>query len=123
MCALMVPARPVPDRTEEKAAAERLQFARERAGFASGPKAAALAHGWAYEAYKAHETGRNRFTIAEARKYAAGFGVSDVWLLLGKGPMVMCDEAREVIQSLDGLSPEQLRQVLDFVNFTKAKRA
>lgn len=64
--------------------AERLQQARRRANL-GGAKALADRFQWSANNYKAHESGRNGFGIADAKKYAKAFNVSVEWLYLGKG--------------------------------------
>lgn len=69
---------------ENQARAERLKQARKAAGYSSGEKAAAR-FAWKVNTYKAHESGRNGFGIADARRYAYAFGVSPSWLQTGEG--------------------------------------
>ncbi|WP_144223437.1 hypothetical protein [Mesorhizobium amorphae] len=74
------------EKYEREERAKRLKSAREAAGF-SGPKAVvAASSGQINEnAYKAHEQGRNGFTVSDGRTYADLFGVSLIWLYLGVG--------------------------------------
>lgn len=70
---------------EKDARAKRLMQARKAAGFA-GPKA--LLHkypDWNINNYKAHESGRNGFGIADAKRYARAFNVNLKWLQFGIG--------------------------------------
>ncbi|HKY71632.1 MAG TPA: helix-turn-helix transcriptional regulator [Nitrospira sp.] len=69
---------------EKVARAARLIDARKAAGF-SGPKAVADRFGWNINNYKAHESGRNGFGIADAKKYAKAFTVNLNWLQFGIG--------------------------------------
>lgn len=69
---------------EKVARAGRLVDARKAAGF-SGPKAVADRFGWNINNYKAHESGRNGFGIADAKKYAKAFTVNPNWLQFGIG--------------------------------------
>lgn len=67
--------------------AERLVEARKAAKY-RGPKAVADALGWdesGINKYKAHESGRNGFGIADAKVYADLFGVDAGWLMTGEG--------------------------------------
>lgn len=53
-------------------------------------RAAARANGWNENTYKSHEQGMRRegaLSEADAKKYARAFGVSDSWLLSGRGDM------------------------------------
>lgn len=59
--------------------AARLKMARQEAGL-KGPKAVSELTGVDINRYKAHESGRNGFGIADAKIYAKAFGVSLQWL-------------------------------------------
>lgn len=74
----------VSEKTERVMRAERLVEARKRAGF-RGPKAIADKIGCNVNVYKAHESGRNGFGIADAKMYARAFGASLEWLSFGTG--------------------------------------
>lgn len=63
-------------------AAERLKKSRIAAGHRSA-SAAVRSLGLNPSTYRAHENGQNPYTLADARKYSAAFGVSAVWLLTG----------------------------------------
>jgi phage repressor protein C with HTH and peptisase S24 domain len=63
---------------------ERLQWAREKAGFSS-KLAAAKRFGWTASTYAAHENGQNDYDDKPASKYAKAFKVSAGWLLTGEG--------------------------------------
>lgn len=76
--------RAVSERAEREARAARLVEARKAAGF-SGAVVAAKRFGWNENTYKAHENGRNGFGLADAKQYAAAFGVSVEWLNFGVG--------------------------------------
>ena len=69
---------------EREERAKRLVMARKNAGFA-GPKAIVDRFGWNANVYKAHESGRNGFGIADAKKYARAFKVNLNWLQFGTG--------------------------------------
>lgn len=70
---------------EKEARALRLTEARKAAGY-SGPKAIADQFpDWNINSYKAHESGRNGFGIADAKKYARAFKVNLQWLQFGLG--------------------------------------
>jgi hypothetical protein len=74
------------EKFEREERARRLKQAREAANL-SGPKAVvAASEGSINEnVYKAHEQGRNGFTVSDGRVYANLFGVSFIWLYLGVG--------------------------------------
>ena len=72
------------EKKERELRAERLEQARRNANL-GGAKALSDRFGWSINNYKAHESGRNGFGIADARKYAKAFNVSVEWLFLGKG--------------------------------------
>lgn len=67
------------ERCEVEKRAERLKWARKRAGFA-GPRGVAKALSINEGTYKQHERGRNGFGMADARRYAKLFSVSLMWL-------------------------------------------
>src|SRR5690606_37819187 len=71
---------------EKAARAARLVQARREAGY-TGAQSAAEAHGWNVNNYKAHESGRNGFNAADARRYAAAYGVRVAWLTLNEQPV------------------------------------
>lgn len=72
------------ERIEREARAERLKWARKKAGF-TGPTPVSAATGIGVDTVKAHEQGRNGFGTEDARRYAKAFGVSLRWLYLGEG--------------------------------------
>jgi hypothetical protein len=74
------------EKFEREERAKRLKAAREAAGF-SGPKGVvAASDGKINEnVYKAHEQGRNGFTVSDGRDYADLFTVSLEWVFLGVG--------------------------------------
>lgn len=76
---------------EREERAKRLVMARKNAGFA-GPKAIVDRFGWNANVYKAHESGRNGFGIADAKKYARAFKVNLNWLQFGAGNALDPDE-------------------------------
>lgn len=76
--------KPMDRRAEIQARSERLKQARESAGFGSARKAA-IASGWNYETYRAHENGRNGFEIDIGRIYAEHYRVDVAWLMTGSG--------------------------------------
>lgn len=73
-----------PDYSPMQNMGERLQWAREKAGFAS-KLAAAKRFGWTPSTYAAHENGQNDYDEKAAAKYAKAFKVSAGWLLTGEG--------------------------------------
>lgn len=75
--------------------AERLKWARERAGFES-PRAAAKNFRWNENTYKAREGGLRDYGVGEAKEYGRAFDVSWVWLLSGEGVV----DARNIVRVL-----------------------
>lgn len=73
------------ERIEREARADRLRWARERAGF-KGPTKPAEMLKMSVNTVKAHEAGRNGFGAADAREYAKIYNVSTKWLFLNEGP-------------------------------------
>lgn len=61
---------------------KRLKQARIQAGFPSAT-AAIDKCGWNSSKYRAHENGQNNFKVDDAKVYAAAYGVSPAWLLVG----------------------------------------
>lgn len=72
------------EHNEKEERAKRLKQARKAAGYTSAEKAATR-FVWNVNSYKAHESGRNGFGIADQKRYAAAFGVSSAWLQTGEG--------------------------------------
>lgn len=64
---------------------QRLQLAREHAGYKSG-RMAALRLGWKYPTYAAHESGLRTFPPKVASKYARAFNVHPDFLTYGTRP-------------------------------------
>lgn len=64
--------------------AERLRRARTAAGFKSASEAA-RAFGWGDAGYRHHENGTRPISAGAASRYADSFGVSEEWLLFGRG--------------------------------------
>lgn len=69
---------------EKERRADRLVQARIKANV-GGSKAASDKFGWNVNKYKAHESGRNGFGIADAKRYAKAYNVSVTWLNFGIG--------------------------------------
>ena len=74
--------------------ANRLNAARKAAGFKS-TRDAAIRFGWPPGLYSAHETAQRHFNAETGRAYADAFGVSDAWLMEGRGQGPATDQARE----------------------------
>lgn len=97
------------EQREKERRAERLTQARLRANV-GGTKAASDKFGWNVNNYKAHESGRNGFGIADAKKYAKAYNVSVAWLNFGIGTLedtfTENDDLKiEAINLFDGMSP------------------
>lgn len=109
------------EKFEREERAKRLKAARETAGF-SGPKAVVVASDGAINenVYKAHEQGRNGFTVSDGRVYSDLFGVSLMWLYLGEGsPTKTETEAPETrlrsAMLAFGVNPEDLGRAVSAV--------
>lgn len=72
------------EQREKERRAERLVQARTKANV-GGAKAVSDKFGWNVNKYKAHESGRNGFGIADAKRYAKAYNVSVAWLNFGVG--------------------------------------
>ncbi|MBK0020933.1 helix-turn-helix transcriptional regulator [Ochrobactrum sp. S46] len=107
------------EKKEREDRASRLQSARRKANL-GGAKALSDKFGWSENNYKAHESGRNGFGLADARKYAKAFNVSVTWLYLGEGSetdeYAEADDVRsEVIDLFDKLPTKVQEVVLDHI--------
>jgi len=92
------------EKFERAERAKRLVEARKAAGF-TGPKAVCDQFGWPINNYKAHESGRNGFGIADAKKYAKAYKVSLKWLQFGIGtPDDTYDEPPPVVTDVPKVS-------------------
>ncbi|UXN73404.1 XRE family transcriptional regulator [Devosia sp. A8/3-2] len=83
------------EKREREERAARLVKARKDAGHTSAV-AAARKFGWNENSYKAHESGRNGFGIADARVYADAFRTTPEWLNFGERGSVVSSELRRV---------------------------
>ncbi|HET6376687.1 MAG TPA: S24 family peptidase [Methylocella sp.] len=63
---------------------ERLQIARQNAGFSNATDAA-RAFAWNENTYRSHENGERGLRLEVAERYAKAFGTSAAWLLTGEG--------------------------------------
>jgi SOS-response transcriptional repressor LexA len=88
---------------EREERAKRLVLARKNAGF-SGPKAIVDRFGWNANNYKAHESGRNGFGIADAKKYANAFKVNLNWLQFGTGDPLDPEDAPVTVTDVPKIS-------------------
>lgn len=79
---------------------ERLQKARERAGYGSA-SAAAKALGVAVSTYISHENGNREFNADHAKRYARRFSVSPNWLLWGEGDINSRGQLPEPPQAIE----------------------
>ncbi|EFO29121.1 putative helix-turn-helix domain-containing protein [Roseibium sp. TrichSKD4] len=95
---------------------ERLQFARQQAGFPTASDAA-RALGVSVPTYSAHENGSRSFKEDKARKYARRFGVDVLWLIYGKGEPKPTANT-EIIERDYSLLPNEI----NFEIFQKARR-
>jgi transcriptional regulator with XRE-family HTH domain len=104
--------------------AERLQRARERAGYGAADQVAA-AFGW--PDYAADESGDRTLTPVRARLYAHAFHVDLEWLLSGEGESaadpdsvidttsVSATPADELAERIDRLTDAQQTALLEFL--------
>ncbi|HEV7319429.1 MAG TPA: hypothetical protein VGO04_12575 [Ensifer sp.] len=116
------------EKFEREERAKRLKAARETAGL-SGPKGVVNASDGKINenVYKAHEQGRNGFTVSDAREYAEMFNVSLEWLYLGIGSPVPNEpapskavgeaEVKKLLRRIDGLPEEALDPLWGLVTF------
>lgn len=88
---------------EREERAKRLVLARKNAGF-TGPKPLIERFGWNANNYKAHESGRNGFGIADAKKYANAFKVNLNWLQFGTGDPLDPDERSVTVVDVPRIS-------------------
>jgi hypothetical protein len=85
---------------------ERLQIAREHAGFKSA-REAATALGVPYGTYSGHENGSSGFRADKGELYARRFKVRFEWLMRGSGPMVdLAAKHRDILDLFDSLPPD-----------------
>lgn len=96
--------------------AERLRFARQRAGYKTG-KGAAKALGFPVSTYLGHENGSRGFPAKKADVYARRFKVSPEWLLYGKGeaPGETEEPTAEVVYLMKRLSAIRQAEALGYV--------
>jgi SOS-response transcriptional repressor LexA len=97
---------------EKEERAKRLVQARKGAGFA-GQKAAAEHAQVKLNNLKAHESGRNGFGIADAKKYAAAYNVSVKWLQFGIGEPGDDDGDLVMVQDVPRISWVSAGQLLE----------
>lgn len=115
------------EKFEREERAKRLRLARDIGGF-DGPKAVHEASGGAINVnlFKGHYSGRNGFSVSEARRYADLFGVSLVWLYLGIGEPGDASlpganpELRRAFTKLIDASESVQNTVLSFIDFQLA---
>lgn len=115
------------EKKEREMRAARLVKARKDANL-GGARKLAQQFGWNENTYKAHESARNGFGIADARAYAKAFNVSLPWLYFNIGsptdPFIdTSDMQREIIDLFDALPPkvqsaqlEHLRQIVEAIS-------
>nr|BDD43724.1 hypothetical protein 5 [Spirochaetaceae bacterium]BDD44749.1 hypothetical protein 7 [bacterium]BDD45562.1 hypothetical protein 11 [bacterium] len=115
------------EKKERELRAARLTKARRDANL-GGARRLSQIFGWNENTYKAHESARNGFGIADARAYAKAFNVSLPWLYFNIGsptdPYVDTSEMqREIIDLFDALPPkmqeaqlESLRRIVEAIS-------
>lgn len=114
------------EKKERELRAARLVAARKAADL-GGARRLSQRFGWNENTYKAHESARNGFGLADARAYAKAFNVSLPWLYFNIGsptdPFVDTTELqREIIDLFDALPPmvqaaqlENLRRTVEAI--------
>jgi DNA-binding XRE family transcriptional regulator len=95
---------------------DRLRRARARAGFASAADAARRLN-LHYPTYAAHENGSRGFSKQSARRYATAFKINVQWLLYGLGDPT----GKSIEQTILALPDEYRRQVVEYIDYIKAK--
>lgn len=112
------------EKQEKQERAERLKLARERAQI-SGPKGVFDATNGAVgiDTYKAHEAGRNGYSVSDGRLYAELFGVPLTWLYLGMGTAEDAElpgasmELRQAFARVIDAPADVQEQVIKFIGF------
>lgn len=97
---------------------KRIQDARRDAGYRFAVEAAERLRVHVQNV-RDHEAGRRTVQVDHLIGYAKMYGVSIDWLVTGKGSMRQITDPR--FEVLNGLSPADLRAVLEFAEF-KAKK-
>jgi DNA-binding XRE family transcriptional regulator len=96
-------------------ACERLQRARELAGYETASEAAD-ALGLPRPTYLAHENGSRGFK-AETERYSRFFKVNLEWLLIGRGE----PRARSLDSRVQALTPDLQQEVLNFLEYIETR--
>ena len=89
---------------------KRLRSARAAAGFPSA-SAAARAFGWGDAGYRHHENGTRPFSAASASIYAASFGVTEEWLLFGRGAAIS-DQSAMVVELFNRIPEDRKAEAI-----------
>jgi hypothetical protein len=98
---------------------ERLQFARERAGFDT-PTEAAIYFGFNVVTYRSHENGTRGIRREAAQRYAKAFKVPAGWLLTGEGGTHLRASEEDVLLTIWAeLPPVQRKQALRILRALK----
>lgn len=96
---------------------ERLQWAREYAGYDEAT-AAAIEREWVVSTYLAHENGTRGFR-READKYARAYKVDLEWLITGKGHPLA--RRSRLADELGSLPPQARAEIESFIEYVKQK--
>lgn len=100
--------------------AARLREARLLAGYADA-RDATEAHSFTYSTYMNHEGGFRGFA-REARRYAAAYKVSLVWLMSGLGEPRSKGSEHPIVQLFETVPIESQPEVIEFMKFKAARR-
>lgn len=103
---------------------QRLQLARQAAGF-ENPAQAARRFGWKEPTYYAHENGSRGIRRDLALIYARAFKVSPLWLIAGQGEMKMGKrqpKIEEVDSLLEDCDEGEIDIVIDVIKSLKKRK-
>ena len=104
-----------------KERSERLQWAREQAGYLNATDAAEEMDDSANSTYYSHENGSRGITAAAARRYAMFFKVRVEWLLYGTGAPKP-DQKHPLLELYDEMSAPLQEQAINYLKFLKNQR-
>ena len=96
---------------------ERLQWARQQAGYETGTEAAENMDA-SVSTYLAHENGTRGITAGAARRYAIFFGVRVEWLLYGTGSPKP-HQKHPVLELYDEMPASLQEQAINYLKFLK----
>ena len=97
---------------------ERLQWAREQAGYLNPTDAAEDMDDCATSTYYSHENGSRGITAGAARRYAMFFGVRVEWLLYGTGAPKPTQK-HPLLELYDEMPASLQEQAINYLKFLK----